>query len=153
MISNEIQQQIINACIHQLRKLNVSDKSLVLLIRSYHITWPFYCLFIMFFASQLYNILLIVILIIVFIMFLLFNGCILSKLEYVLDHNDITIIDPIIELCGKKVTNKNRKQFSIIISLFFLAFTFFIFYVRFGTFHLQQSIYDELNVFSNFIQK
>jgi hypothetical protein len=86
-------------------------------------------------------------------MFFVFEGCCLSKIEYTLDNEDSTIIDPFLELCKLELTNKNRMNISIIMAFLFLFFAFFIFYVRFGTFYLKRSVYDELNLFSTFFQK
>jgi hypothetical protein len=153
MISKESQNTMIQWCICQLRKLNLSDKTIALFIRTYHTSCPINCILIMFFASQLYNMLLLVFLIIIFIMFFVFEGCCLSKIEYALDNEDSTIIDPFLEMCKLELSNKNRMNISVLMAFLFLFFAFFIFYVRFGTFYLKRSVYDELNLFSTFFQK
>ena len=149
-ITKEYKFQLVDWYINQLKKLNLSDKTIGFFMRAYHVNLPIYFVLIMLFASQIYNIFLLIFLIFIFLSFFIFEGCILSKVEYKLDNEDITVVDPLLELCRQEVNQQNRMNISIFIAFSYLFSAFFIYYLRFGSFYLKNNIYDDLNVFKGF---
>ena len=151
-VSKEDQSQIVDWFVTQLKKLNLSDKTIGCHMRAYHIHLPVYTSLVILFASQLYNMILLVMLFMAFISFFIFNGCILTKIENKLDNINNTMMDPFLEIGKYELTTKNRMYVSTIAGSFYLFLACFIYYIRFGTFYLQNSVYDELNIFQNFCQ-
>ena len=59
-ITKEYKFQLVDWYINQLKKLNLSDKTIGFFMRAYHVNLPIYFVLIMLFASQLYNICLLI---------------------------------------------------------------------------------------------
>jgi hypothetical protein len=150
----DYKNKLVDSYVTYLKTFNLSDKTLGFYLRSYHVHCPIYFILIMLFASQLYNIILLFLLIFLFISFFIFDGCILSSIEYKIDNVDITIIDSVLEINRIEVTPKNRMKISLYIAFIYLFFAFAIYFLRFGySFYITNSIYDELNIFSGFFKK
>jgi hypothetical protein len=49
-----------------------------------------------------------------------------------IDNEDITVVDPLLEIFYMEKTNDNRMFISIIIAFLYLSLAFSIFFVRFG---------------------
>jgi hypothetical protein len=136
-----------------LRKFGMSDKTIGFLLRTFHSVMPLMATLIMIFGSQLYALLTVIGLIGAFISFFIFNGCLISLVEHRLDNIDITIIDPLIEICKYEVTQQNRMMVSKWAACIYLTFAVAIYYIRFGSIYLHNSIYSDLNVFRDFYQR
>jgi hypothetical protein len=135
VVSKEYKNQIIESYLSVIKKwnfLNLSDKDLGFFIRAFHVNLPLYFIICMIYGSKVQNTILLFFLILAFISFILFNGCILSKIENKIDGEDITIIDPFLDSLRMEKTTKNRMRISFIIAFFYLSFAFVTFYYRFG---------------------
>lgn len=109
----------------------ISNKSLGMLIRTFHISSPIITLIIISSTSQILSSINLIFLLIVVMMYVLFNGCILTLLETKLCKDTYTIVDPFIELYGMKVNYKNRKYFTACIMIPYVIIILLIYYFRF----------------------
>ena len=130
-LSKEYKNSVVSWWVCQLKKLNLSDKSIGFFMRSIHVNLPLYCIIIMVYCSKTANVCLLVFLICISISFLAFDGCVLSKIEHKLDGLDVTLVDPLLEMLDFETTNENRMNISIIIAIFYLAFAFSVYFIRF----------------------
>lgn len=130
-VSKEYRNELIKNIINQLKKLGLSEKTIGFFIRAYHVNVPIYFFIIMIYGSFYVNVALIAFLLCALASFVAFDGCILSRIENELDQDDITVVDPMLELAGIERTNKNRMQISYLIAGLYLVTTFLIFWVRF----------------------
>lgn len=130
-VSKEYRNEIIQSIIFQLKKLGLSDKTIGFFMRAYHVNVPIYFFIIMMYGSFIMNVALVIFLLCALASFIAFDGCILSRIESELDDDDITVVDPLLEISGFKKTHKNRINISYIIAGLYLFMTFFIFWFRF----------------------
>jgi hypothetical protein len=68
---------------------------------------------------------------IAFTLFVLFDGCVLSKIEQALDNQDITIVDPFLEMFGIEKTKTARIRLSNIFAVGYMILMAGIIYWRF----------------------
>jgi len=132
LVSKEYKKQIINWYVSQIKKLNISDKTFGFFMRAFHVNLPIYCVIIMIYGNQIMNICTLIFLICVSISFITFDGCILSMIENDIDKEDITIVDPFLEMFDYKTTNQNRMKLATAIAVFYMCFAFFIYFMRFS---------------------
>lgn len=130
-VSKEYRNEVVQHCIHQLKQLGLSEKTIGFFMRAYHVNVPIYFFIAMIYGSYMVNVALIIFLIGALISFIVFDGCILSRIESTLDNEDITVVDPILEILGLEVNNKNRVKISYVIAGLYLSMAFLIFWFRF----------------------
>lgn len=130
-LSKDYKKEVIESCKNNLKSLGLSEKSIGFFIRAFHVNCPTYFCIIMCYGSKWINILLLLFLGFALYSFVIWDGCFLSMIENSLDNEDITIIDPLLEMCYLEVNNKNRMDISIIIAMFYMALAFSIFMYRF----------------------
>lgn len=130
-VSKEYRNEIVQAVIFQLKKLGLSDKTIGFFMRAYHVNVPIYFFIIMIYGSFVMNVALVIFLLCALVSFIAFDGCILSRIESELDNDDITVVDPLLELTGFEKTHQNRINISYVIAGQYLFMTFFIFWFRF----------------------
>ena len=131
-VSKEYRNEIIKGVIDQLKKLGLSEKTIGFFMRAYHVNVPIYFFIIMVYGSFYMNVALIAFLLCALASFIAFDGCILSRIESELDHDDITVVDPLLELAGLEKSHKTRIQISYLIAGLYLMMTFLIFWFRFN---------------------
>ena len=149
----EIKASIVDWNISILRRLNMSDKTIGYVIRSGHAMLPMYTTAVLFVGTQIYALMILIMLIMAFISFWIFNGCIITSIEYKLDNLDVTLMDPIVEMLGMEVTHQSRMNVARYASFLYMIFYITIYYIRFGSLKLHNNIYDDLNIFKNFYQR
>lgn len=152
LITKEYKSQCVDWCVEWLKMINLSDKTIACIMRSFHIGLPFNTTAVLLLGSQTYALLTLLMLVTAFICFGIFGGCMLTSIEYKLDGIDFTIMDLVIELLRMDVCAKTRVTVSWVIAGLYILFAFGIYYLRFGTFKLQNNIYDDMNIFKNFYQ-
>ena len=130
-VSKEYRNEVVKTIIDKLKGLGLSEKTIGFFMRAYHVNMPIYFCVIMIYGSFYANIALIAFLLCALASFVVFDGCILSRIESELDEEDITVVDPLLELSGLEKTHKNRIQISYLIAGMYLVMTFLIFWVRF----------------------
>lgn len=131
-VSKEYKKQIVNWYVSMFRKLNISDKTFGFFMRAFHVNLPIYCVIFLIYGNQFMNICTLIFLVCASISFITFDGCILSMIENEIDKEDITVVDPFLEMLDCKTTNRNRMNISIIIAFFYMGFAFFIYFMRFS---------------------
>ena len=124
--------ELIDICESLLRKSKLSDKSVCILLRTFHYTMPILTGAILLFGSKFWFTVVIVLNVIVFIMFYVFHGCIISKIEHRFTNDDFTIIDPVLEILAIELTNENRTTYSFYSSVLGFIITFAVYCYRFG---------------------
>lgn len=115
-----------------LRSTGLSDKHICALLRFLHFGISIFTGYLLLFGSRWWFLFVIFINIIVFSLFLLFDGCILSKLEHRFTDDEFTVIDPLLLFIGVELTNKNRYKYSLLSNIFAVFFTYGLYCVRFG---------------------
>ena len=148
----ELKTQIVDFAVCTLRKSNVSDKTLGYMLRSGHFALPVVTSVALVFGNQLYALSTIIILCISYVFFWFFNGCILHSIEYKLDNLDITLMDPLIEMCQMEIIPTTRLRVAQIVAIIYITVAITLYYIRFGSVYLQNNIYDEMNIFKGFYQ-
>jgi hypothetical protein len=130
-VSKEYRNEVVQHCIQQLKSLGLSEKTIGFFMRAYHVNVPIYFFIAMIYGSYAVNIGLLIFLFGALISFIVFDGCILSRIESTLDDEDITVVDPMLEILGLEVNNKNRVQVSYVIAGLYLGMAILIFWFRF----------------------
>jgi len=123
---------VIDFCEQILRKSRLSDKSICVLLRTFHFTMPLLTGAILLFGSKIWFITVLYFNVIVFIMFFLFHGCIVSKVEHRFTDDEYTVIDPFLEIINVELTNENRSTYSLYSSIMGFILTFGLYCIRFG---------------------
>jgi hypothetical protein len=130
-VSKEYRNELVQSVISKLKLLGLSEKTIGFFMRAYHVNVPIYFFIIMMYGSFVMNVGLIAFLLCALASFIAFDGCILSRIESELDNEDITVVDPLLELSGIEKTHKNRIQVSYVIAGLYLVMSFLIFWFRF----------------------
>ncbi len=100
------------------------------MIRYFHFLIPIIGGFSVLFVKKKYILFHIFILIITIILFIIFNGCILSLLEYRLCNEDYTVVDPYLNLFIVDVNNKTRKKYTIFGLMCMLLYFIFVYNIK-----------------------
>jgi len=111
--------------------ISISNKSLGILIRSFHINAPIIVLIIVSCASKTLAIINVLFLFFVVFMYIIFDGCVLSMLEDRLCKEQYTLVDPFLELSGLEINYQNRRLFTLWIMIPHVIIVLLIFYFRF----------------------
>lgn len=127
-----IKNKIINICESQLRKTNMSDVSICMLLRITHFLLPFFFAAIMVFGSHTAFIISSLVCLSICFMFYIFNGCIYTMIEYKFSKDEWTAFDPALELCGFETNNYNRKVISVYNFVLNIVLVILLYYYRFG---------------------
>jgi len=114
-------------------KCSISNHTIGMYIRAWHIMTPAYMIILMFYISKLLYRALILYLLFLLIAFNYFKGCVLTVLEKQLCGDTFTFIDPLLEYNNIELTSKNRYNMSLIAAKLYLTITFTIYYYRFYT--------------------
>ena len=109
----------------------LSDKSLGIMMRTFHISTPVSYLILSVLAPRYVVNIVAALLLVIFLMFIVFGGCILSMVENKICNDDFTIADPFLELLEMEKTSKNRFNISLTIFTIYNIIIAIIYYVRF----------------------
>ena len=109
----------------------LSDKSLGIMMRTFHISTPVSYLILSVLAPRYVVNIVAALLLVIFLMFFVFGGCILSMVENKICNDDFTIADPFLELLEMEKTSKNRFNISLTIFTIYNIIIAIIYYVRF----------------------
>ena len=133
LLFKETRKQLIEFAENFLRKTNIADNTLCLLLRIFHFIIPLISITILLWGTSPLFMTVTLINIIIFTMFFMFDGCILSRLEQRFSENgdDFTVIDPFLVIIDVELTNENRTIYSIYSSLVGFVATYLIYYYRF----------------------
>jgi len=132
LFSRDYRKSVISWQLQNLRNLGLSDKTIGFFVRAAHVHTPIYILIYLMYIGDVWgSILTIVALWFGFAYFILFDGCVLSKLEQVLDSADITIVDPFLEMARFEKSNLNRMRLSLGMGAGYVVFCMLVVYHRF----------------------
>lgn len=132
-VSKEYRTQVVRGVVIQLKKIGLSEKTIGFFMRAFHVNVPIYFFIIMIYGSFIMNVALLIFLLCALVSFIAFDGCILSRIENELDNEDITVVDPLLEIAGYEKTHKNRIQISYVIAGLYLMSAGVLFWYRFYT--------------------
>ena len=130
-LSKEKRNNIIDKLTNDFKKSKFSDKSLGILIRSFHTSTPVSLLFLSVFAPLYVVNCIVAFLVVVFFLFFIFGGCFLTMVENQICNDDFTIADPFLELLELEKSSKNRFNISAIIGGSYYSLVAIIYYIRF----------------------
>ena len=125
----------------------LSKKSVGFIVRTLHATIPVMALLISAVASKLVCVLNITGMAVVCILFFLFDGCLLTKLEFELCEDNFTVIDPVLELLRIEVTTPNRV---FITRVGFLLYVIMLPLIYYGRFIIGGSVSNNISATLNF---
>lgn len=130
-ISKEQRNKIVEKLKNFFQNGKLSDKSLGILMRTFHLSTPISYLILAFLAPRYVVKIVAALLLVIFLMFFVFGGCILSMVENKICNDDFTIADPFLELLDIELTSKNRFNISLTIFAIYYIIIATIYYVRF----------------------
>ena len=124
---NQIVEKIKNDC----KNSKFSDKTIGILMRSFHTSTPTSFFILSLFAPRYIVNCVVVLLVIIFFMFFAFGGCILSMVENQICNDDFTIADPFLEALEWEKNSKNRFNISCIVGGSYYILIVVIYCIRF----------------------
>ena len=124
---NEIVEKIKTEC----KNSRLSEKSIGILMRSFHTSTPISFVILSLFAPRFIVNCVVGLLIVIFFMFFAFGGCILSMIENKICNDDFTIADPFLEALELEKNSKNRFNISCIIGGSYYVMIAVIYFIRF----------------------
>lgn len=127
----EVRNKIIKYNIEILESTRIDKKTLGFLIRAYHVNIPIYVLIFMFLSPKWFVEITLLFLFMSLMVFALFDGCFMSMIEKRLDGEDITIMDPFLEVVGLEKNNKSRMAISFIVGPLYISLCLTIYFIRF----------------------
>jgi len=131
ILSKEKRNQIVDKLTNDFKNGKLSEKSLGILMRSFHSSTPVSFFILSLFAPRYVVNCVVASLIVILFMFIIFGGCILSMVENKICNDDFTIADPFLELLEMEKNSKNRFNISLTIFTIFNIIIGIIYYVRF----------------------
>lgn len=119
-----------------LKKTNINNLYLGLIIKAVHWHLPGVCLFGVLYFSKYISLLFIIYVTIVSYLYYYFNNCFISIIENELlkdykDLKNLNVVDPVLDILNLKINNNNRKYISIYVFSFYYIFIWLIFFSRF----------------------
>ena len=130
-ISKVKRNEIVDKMKNYFQSGKLSDKSLGIMMRTFHISTPVSYLILSLLAPRYVVNIVAGLLLLIFLMFFVFGGCILSMVENKICNDDFTIADPFLELLEMEKTSKNRFNISLTIFTIFNIIIGIIYYIRF----------------------
>ena len=129
-----LEKKILDYCEKMLQSSGISKKNICILLRSVHFALPIINGLILLLAPYFLFKAVLILKICIFSLFIIFDGCILSRLEQRFSELDdkYTIIDPFLELYKIPLNNENRKKYSLYIWGSCFILTYLIYYFRFS---------------------
>ena len=111
---NSLKRKLADYIYNTVKSDTYTGEQVSFIIKSTHLHMIFYCMLLILFAGYRYALSSYIFAWAVFLLFIYLNGCFLTLVEYKLDNQNVTIVDPVIMLFGDKTTKKNRMYYSII---------------------------------------
>tara|TARA_B100000768_G_scaffold134460_1_gene125251 strand:+ start:37 stop:447 length:411 start_codon:yes stop_codon:yes gene_type:complete len=134
VLSANIKKEILDSLennVHMISsKTQITTREIGIIIRFVHSIMPVLPLLTVLFVSKKLVLFHIIFLIIIIILFFIFNGCILSLLEYRLIKDNYSVADPFLNLILVEITNKTRKKYTIITFICILLYFIFVYNVK-----------------------
>jgi hypothetical protein len=137
MFLKDSREKFLNYLKNECDKSKISNKSLGIWIRCFHLNAPFSMILIIIFATKDLSNVILFSGTMALCLFFIFDGCFLSKLEQYLCEDSYTIIDPLLEIQDIEINHKNRNKYTFICMTVFSCVFFPIYYYRFIHKHLE----------------
>ena len=135
IISKNEKKELISKLLKYIEKFSkitgLSNKSIGTFIRTFHLTSPFFIIFVTIHAPDLYVLFFGLFYLGVILMFIFLKGCFLSRIEMELLNDDFFVTDPFLEILRIEINNKNRLQLTYIVGAVFLIFYLLLLYIRY----------------------
>jgi hypothetical protein len=131
LLSKEKRNNIVDKIENRFKKGKFSEKSLGIMMRSFHVSTPVSFLILSLFAPKYIVNCVLALMVVIFFMFFIFGGCILSMVENKICNDDFTIADPFLESLEWEKTSKNRFNISCIVGGSFYVLVAIIYCIRF----------------------
>jgi hypothetical protein len=131
ILSKEKRNNIVDKIKNDFKNSKLSEKSLGILMRSFHTSTPISFVILSLFAPRYIVNCVVALLVVVFFMFFAFGGCILSMVENKICNDDFTIADPFLEALEWEKSSRNRFNISCIIGGSYYVMIAVIYYIRF----------------------
>ncbi len=131
IVSKSTREKFINFLEEKCNNSVISNKSLGIMIRAFHVSSPIMILIIVSCASFLWATISLLLLIIIVALYVILGGCTLSMLEERLCNESFILVDPFIELANMEVNYQNRRNFTAWIMIPHTIITILIYYFRF----------------------
>ena len=130
-LNREQRTKLLDFCEELCNTSCLSNKTLGMTIRSYHLACPFVVLIVLCYGSQWWVTANAFSLMFVFFTYFICNGCLLTMLEHRLCGDEFTIADLFIEVLQMEMNTRNRMIVSYCIAISYFAFFFLVYYYRF----------------------
>ncbi len=131
LISKEKRNKIVETFKNKCDDSKLSNKSLGIMMRSFHMSTPLCFILLALFAPKQVVWAVFILLVTILIMFFAFDGCILSMIEDKVCNDNFTIADPFLECLDWEKTTKNRFNVTLIVGLTYYVAIGIIYYIRF----------------------
>lgn len=128
MLSKQLKSRIFDYLIRSLYTTGLSSQSLGHLLRAFHISMPFICFLCLLNGNYTVTLGCILFIISSVLAFIVFNGCFLTRLEYMLLQDTFTVVDPMLEFFGLPITKEGRYYITWIMGGLYSVLYSFIFY-------------------------
>ena len=130
-MTKKLKQFTVNTIASICRLSGISDKSIGIIIRSYHFTMPLLLMLAILIPDSIISNLAVLFYIGVVFLFFLFNGCFVSALENKFCKDDFNIVDPLLEFTKQPINNSSRMVVSYFILICYTIVFFSVYYFRF----------------------
>ena len=130
-MTNSLKKFTVNLIARMCKLSGLSDKSIGVMIRSYHFAMPLLLMLAVLIPDRLIANLAVILFLAIVFMFFLFNGCIISSLENKFCKDDFNIVYPLLEFTGQPINDSSRMVISYFILLCYTVVFFGIYYFRF----------------------
>jgi hypothetical protein len=132
MLIKKLRKKIVDISEQLIRKSGFDDKTISTILQVLHIGVALFSIYLLFFGSRFLFFIIVALNIIVYCLFLVFEGCLLSRIEHRFTKDGYTVIDPILLFFNIELTNANRYTYSLLSSIFGAIATYGIYYCRFA---------------------
>ena len=130
---NKLKHRVVDYLENLCDKSKISNKSLGIYLRGWHIWAPFAMLVGIFRDSFIICMFYLVAQFLLLVAFYVFNGCVLTSLERRLcsDNTDFTFVDPLIEMLDLELNDKARYDISVKVAILYILITITVLSYRF----------------------
>jgi hypothetical protein len=126
-----LKYKIINYLENKFNKSKINNYTIGQNIRAFHLTIPYFLLFLIFIVNKQFLLFIILFYIIILILFIFFDSCILTLLECKLCNDKFTIIYIFIEILGLSCDSAMKKNVTKICIIFLIFINVLVYYFRF----------------------
>ena len=127
----DLKKPVTNYLVEQADKFPVNNKVLGNYLRAFHLAAPVNMMLLALYIPKNLFIILYILLCGAFFCFVMWDGCFITRVEKILIGDNITFIDPCLEIISMPLTSKNRMNASVLAAFSYMITLSFIFIFRF----------------------